>query len=204
MKQPLELSTRAQMACDLQNHFYTDLSGNYMSLIAQYCCTGIARTAQAQIRKRQNSGNPTLSYARLEWIGRNPPKWVYRFLLYPLFRGAPVRVVSDRCAPLPDGLDIYVRQCVVKISSLQSLKVGNKETVMKPVTEYVVMQKMIKGFQAGPWMLWGTIKASTLEEIGQMMVTVKKYKGERPSLRTRISMLYDRSKNMLTPAKSTV
>ena len=113
-------------------------------------------------------------------------------------------MVSDRCAPLPDGLDIYVRQCVVKISSLQSLKVGNKEAVMKPVTEYVVMQKMIKGFQAGPWMLWGTIKASTLEEIGQMMVTVKKYKSEKPSLRTRISMLYDRSKNMLTPAKSTV
>ena len=145
-----------------------------------------------------------MSYARLEWIGRNPPKWVYRSLLYPLFRWAPVRVVSDRCTPLPDGLDMVVRQCVVKISSLQALRKGDQEAVMKPVTEYIVMQKLIKGFQAGSWMLWGTIKASTAEDIEKMMSTEKKLKSDRPSLRTRISMLWDRSKNMLTPAKSTV
>lgn len=84
------------------------------------------------------------------------------------------RVVSHRATTLPID-DVRerksaLRQAVVRIVSRQSLrKVAGRgeaqgEAEVKQITEYVVIQRrMWKGTEE-PWILWGTVQETALED----------------------------------------
>ena len=86
------------------------------------------------------------------------------------------KLVSDRAARLPvDGM--AMRQAVVRISSKQKLTrwrtVQGRDEIIegsgkeKDVVEYVVVQRLWKDWEPGPWMVWGTTKEVTLDDVDE-------------------------------------
>lgn len=86
------------------------------------------------------------------------------------------RVVSHRATTLPieDEKDrkTALRQAIVKVVSKQSLrKLDGHETrantyqgEVKQITEYVVIQRRLwKGVEE-PWIIWGTVQETTMED----------------------------------------
>ena len=79
--------------------------------------------------------------------------------------------MSDRVVALPIGNHIYLRQCIVRIRSLQSLDKGDgNPQAVADLTEYLVIQQMKKEEdEPATWKMWGTIKPPTGQEMEKMV-----------------------------------
>lgn len=92
------------------------------------------------------------------------------------------KVVSDRAASLPiEGMAI--RQSVVRIDSRQKLtrwrRIAGREELVegtgqeKDVREYVVVQQIWKNWVPQPWMVWGTTKEVSLDDVDEWKRAIK-------------------------------
>lgn len=142
-------------AVSLHTQMYTTFAAGDVNSLRRLCTDGLFDTFSGRI------GNRTRG-ERVKW---ELVKYNKR-----------AKLISDRAARLPvDGM--AMRQSVVKISSRQRLTrwqriQGREEQIEgtgkeKDVVEYVVVQRLYKNWQPGPWMVWGTTKEITLDDVDE-------------------------------------
>lgn len=68
------------------------------------------------------------------------------------------------------GNDVYIRQCIVRIRSLQSLDKGDGGPPQQAnLTEYLVMQQMNADGKAARWKIWGTTEPASRGEMEKLV-----------------------------------
>jgi len=176
MKMPMELSERLNIARELHHKFYTALGEGDMHTLQKIACSGLLSKCKARIDRRRALGKANEPWVLKRYLGIPYPRWLEKWPLTVLLPNAGVRVVSDKMTLLPIH-DSYLRQCVVRIRSLQDAKtMKDEKSHLKPYTEFVVLQKMYLKGEEADWRIWGTVKEDTMEEIEQLL-----QKGKGPS-----------------------
>jgi protein MBA1 len=173
MRKPMELDSRVAVAKDMHERFHVALGQGDMKILQAICCEGLLSTARTRIDKRKAMSKGPRKYA--EWwklMGYNGWKywaWLDKWPLSPLLPNSPARVVSDRLAPLPVA-DTYIRQCIVRIRSVQQYELADADqSTTRSHTDYVVIQKITTKGQDGEWKLWGLTEPTTMDEIDTML-----------------------------------
>ncbi|KIX92111.1 uncharacterized protein Z520_12195 [Fonsecaea multimorphosa CBS 102226] len=169
MRKPLELSQRHQIARDLHKEFHEALGEGDLKRLQAICCEGLLAQARTRVEQRKAFRRTKEPWKMMSYSGIQYPAWLERWPLSVFLPKASTRVVSDRLAPLPFA-DTYLRQCIVRIRSVQNyfLADRDKDSILKHI-DYVVIQKMtIKG-EEGPWKVWGLTEPSTMKEIDTLL-----------------------------------
>ncbi|KAJ9614026.1 hypothetical protein H2200_002162 [Cladophialophora chaetospira] len=168
-RKPLELDNRIGIAKDLHLQFHKSLGAGDMKALQTICCEGLLKTSRTRIEQRKALRRTTEYWQLLSYTGVNYPTWLNRWPLSGFLPNAATKVVADRLAPLPFA-DTYIRQCTVRIRSVQDYMLANmdKSTILKH-TDYVVLQKMSSKGEEGPWKLWGITEPTTIEEMDAML-----------------------------------
>ncbi|KAH0361160.1 hypothetical protein KCU65_g8887, partial [Aureobasidium melanogenum] len=159
-----QTSSIPSIAKSLYTDMYTAFAAGNLSPIAPKLCENIYTSLEQRILAR--GPNVGVSWTLHSWVGE--PK-----------------IVSHKYMPLSfeDQKDktkqTTIQQVCVRMQSYQSLKKtkrvkqGNKtvevaeegsSSAPRPVTEYLVVQRLCKRGKMGPWMVWGTTKESDPEE----------------------------------------
>ncbi|KAG4443319.1 hypothetical protein IFR05_001188 [Cadophora sp. M221] len=155
-KRTIKLGRRsiAPTAIALHSQMYTAFAEGEITTLREICTDGIYENFRARVGNRQNG-----------------EKVLWELVRYN--KGA--ELVSHRGAKIPvDGMAL--RQAVVRISSTQRLtrwvkgKGGELEVVPgsgkeKDVVEYLVLQKMARGWREDEWQVWGTTTETTLSDV---------------------------------------
>ncbi|KAG9526432.1 hypothetical protein KCU89_g7733, partial [Aureobasidium melanogenum] len=152
------------IAKSLYTDMYTAFAAGNLSPIAHKLCENIYTSLEQRIQAR--GPNVGVAWTLHSWVSE--PK-----------------IVSHKYMPmsLEDNKDktkqTTVQQVCVRIQSYQSLKKvrrvkqGNKtvevpeegsSSAPRPVTEYLVVQRLCKRGKMGPWMVWGTTTESDAQE----------------------------------------
>ncbi|KAH9216170.1 hypothetical protein DL95DRAFT_297493 [Leptodontidium sp. 2 PMI_412] len=144
----------APTAVALHRQMYTAFADGEITTLRDICTDGIYESFRSRLGHRQKG-----------------EKVLWELVRYN--KGA--KLVSHRGAKIPvDGMAL--RQAVVRISSTQRLtrwvkgKGGELEIVPgsgkeKDVVEYLVLQKMAKGWKENEWQVWGTTTETTLSDV---------------------------------------
>ena len=138
------------VATGLHTEMYAAFAAGDLAKLKVKCTDGIFESFRARIAGR-----------------RKGEIWRWELLKY---IGTP-RVVADRAAMVPGMEGMAIRQAVVRIRSQQRLtrefggKVVEGTGETKDVTEYVVVQQTVQKWFAEGWKVWGTTKATTLEDV---------------------------------------
>ncbi|KAI5203927.1 hypothetical protein E4T39_03872 [Aureobasidium subglaciale] len=150
---------------DLYTQMYTAFSSGNLAPMMPRLCENIAQSLEARIHAR--GPNTGMTWHLHQWLSE--PK-----------------IVSHKYMPmsLEDNKDktkqTTIQQVVVRMQSLQSLKMikkvkqgakvvevmheGSSQASPKPVTEYLVVQRLCKRGKMGDWMIWGTTTESDPQE----------------------------------------
>lgn len=84
--------------------------------------------------------------------------------------GTQAKIVSDRIVPFPLTKNAYIRQCIVRIKSLQELDLGDgSPPTHADLTEYLVMQQLKLEGQQPVWKIWGTTKPASKKEVEELI-----------------------------------
>jgi len=169
MKKPLELDDRLQIAREMHNDFHTYLGEGDIKKLQEICCDGLLNTARTRIEQRKAMKRKFEPWSIINYSGVKYPTWLLRWPLTVFLPNATTRVVCDRIGPLPFP-ESYLRQCTVRINSVQQYRLANSDgySIMSH-TDYVVIQKMTTKGEEGPWKIWGLTKPSTMEEIDKTL-----------------------------------
>lgn len=172
-RMPLDLSARPAIALDLHNRLYTSLAAGDLPSLRHLLCSGIAAKAKSQINYRAHLDAPPQSWKIVRYTSIIRPPFFLRLFPWPLtslLPGSHAKIVSDRATPFPFGDDLYIRQCVVRIRSLQSLDRGDgNPPSQENLTEYLVMQQLPIDGRAPSWKIWGTTQPTTAEEMEKLV-----------------------------------
>ncbi|EXJ82366.1 hypothetical protein A1O3_06179 [Capronia epimyces CBS 606.96] len=169
MRKPLELGERHETARQLHQSFNSALARGDVAELEQIACDGVLSQAKRRIELRQKRGYPPEKWQLRMYTGLKYPKWLEKWPVSVLLPRASTRVVSDKLSPLPLP-ESYIRQCVVRIRSVQTYELATEEDLkISKHTEYVVMQKLTFKGEDGPWRIWGTVEPSTIQEINDML-----------------------------------
>lgn len=166
MTKPLMLRERGRVARELHEKFYTALAEGDMTQIPNIVCKGLEESAKIQIEQRKAAKKPRQTFRIQNYNGWNAPSWlVWPLTLLPF---QSTRVMTDKIAPIPFGKSSWIRQCVVRIKSTQTLDRGTgKGLESKTLEEYVVIQKLAFDGEEQPWKIWGTVQPSSADAIIQ-------------------------------------
>lgn len=151
----LQRTTIAPTAIALHRQMYTAFAEGDVHTLRKMCTDGIYDSFSTRIGNRAKG-------EKMKW----------ELLSY----NKSAKVVSNRAARLPiDGAALV--QAIVRISSKQRLTRWRKEKdglvqiegtgKERDVVEYVVVQKLYKDWKAGDWMVWGTTKETTLDDVDE-------------------------------------
>ena len=147
-------STIAPTALALHRQMYLSFAEGDSSALQKICLDGILDNFRVRIASRPRE-----------------EKLVWELVKY----NRSARLISNRAAKTPiDGMLIH--QSVVKISSTQKLtrytraKNGELQQIPgsgreKDVVENLVLQRTTTQWKPGSWMIWGTAKETTIEDI---------------------------------------
>lgn len=159
-----QTSAIPSIAKTLYTDMYTAFAAGNLSPMAPKLCENVYTSLEQRIQAR--GPNVGVAWKLHNW--RSEPK-----------------VVSHKYMPmsLEDNKDktkqTTIQQVCVRMQSMQSLKKvrkvrqGNKTVEVmeegssaepKPVTEYLVVQRLCKRGKMGPWMVWGTTTESDPQE----------------------------------------
>ena len=166
IKRPMFLRERGIVARDLHAKFYDALAAGDMAKLPDLACKGLVQNAQAQIQRRKTADKSTPKFI-MQYNGWNSPTWLpWPFTLLPF---QSTRVLTDRMIPLPIGKDSWIRQCVVRVKTTQTLDKGaGQRSQTKSLIEHVVIQKVSLEGKEKPWKMWGTVEPSNTSQIFEM------------------------------------
>jgi hypothetical protein len=164
ISKPLLLRERGRVARELHAKFYTALAAGDMSNIPNLVCKGLENDARIQIEQRKVAKKSRQTFRIQSYSGWNAPPWfIWPLTLLPF---QSTRVMTDKIAPIPFGKSAWIRQCVVRIKSTQTLDRGlGLGPESKTIEEYVVIQKLALDGEEQPWKMWGTVQPSSAQEI---------------------------------------
>jgi mitochondrial protein MBA1 len=169
MKKPILLRERGLVARDLHEKFYTALAQGDLAKISDLACKGLADKARIRIEQRKATRASSQKFWIEKYNGWNAPRW----LPWPLTTLLPfqsTRVLAEKMVPIPIGKESWIRQCIVRLKTTQSLHKGTEEEPRtQSLTEYVVIQKLSINGEEQPWRMWGTVKPHTTFEIFDIM-----------------------------------
>lgn len=168
-KRAMRLRERGLVARDLHKRFYTALAQGDMAKIPDVACKGLADKARIRIEQRKAAKGPPQEFRIQKYNGWNSPRW----LPWPLTTWLPfqsTRVLVEKMVPLPVGQESWIRQCVVRLRTVQSLDKGRGTGPQsQSLTEYIVIQKLSINGQEQPWRMWGTVKPHSTFETFEIM-----------------------------------
>lgn len=168
MRKPLEFGERNEIARQLHQAFNSALARGDVNELEKIACDGLLSKARTRIELRKKRGYPPETWQIRKYMGIRYPKWLEKWPISVLLPRASTRVVSDKLSPLPLP-DSYLRQCIVRINTVQSYQLANEAFKLAKHTEYVVIQKLTFKGEDGPWRIWGTVDPSTVQEIKGML-----------------------------------
>jgi len=161
------MSSRLSVATLLHRKLNENLAAGNTRVLNLVCASGLSKHCKDLINSAKDRGHGQRDWVLVRYEGINYPEWLRRFWpLMPLLPNAAVRVVSDRVIAIPFGKQSYLRECIVRIKSIQAMRIhlaGKPSIRQERHTEYVVMQKMNINGEPGDWKIWGTIDPSTKE-----------------------------------------
>ena len=165
-KYKVRFGRTAPTAMALHRQLYQALADGDRHEIADIAAEGLKKRLVDKVRARPD--DVVLFWDLLRYIGRP-------------------RVVSHRASAIPlqegETLSNYVRQAVVKVTSLQKLtrSIHSEERedegernweppaeTEKQVTEYVVVQKWCNRGNEGDWKIWGTVEETPVEKFDEV------------------------------------
>ena len=174
MRKSADLSQRTEIARQLHLEFNTALSNGDVKRIQSLACEGLVQHARTRVGRRRSYGRLHEPWAIVKYLGIRYPAWLQTWPISTFLPRATTRVVSDKIIPLPMA-ESYVRQCTVRINSLQKyIRADETRELLMIHTDYVVIQKLTVKGEEMPWMMWGTVEPSTMEQIDALL----KGKGE--------------------------
>lgn len=164
MKKPLLLRERGKVAKELHARYYTALAAGEMKRISPLVCKGLENNSRIQIEQRKTAKKPSQKFRIQSYKGWNAPPWfIWPLTLLPF---QSTRVMTDKIAPIPYGKNSWIRQCVVRIKSTQTLDRGlGNGAESKTLEEYVVIQKLALDGEEQPWKIWGTVQPHSALQI---------------------------------------
>lgn len=172
-RMPLQLAYRKGIALEMQKIFYTSLAAADFPAIRPLLCAGLANTIQSRIKLHNESMSPPESWKIVRYTSPIRLKFTspYLLYLYPFIPFTQAKIMSDRVVPFPVGQNIYLRQCIVRICSRQSLdKKDGNPPAQANLTEYIVMQQMNRDpGEPVKWKLWGTTKPTSRQEMEKLV-----------------------------------
>jgi hypothetical protein len=173
-KTPLHLRLRPDIALNLHQEAYTCLAAGDSSTLRKILCTSLYTKFESQIRHRKKRNQPAQTWKVLRYTSpvRLPFSWRLTFWpLNTLLPGTQAKVVADRVVPFPFGNELLIRQCIVRIRSLQSLDRNDGSPPSEvDLTEYLVMQQMHGKDDKPPvWKLWGTTQPANKEDMTALL-----------------------------------
>jgi hypothetical protein len=193
---PFDITSRPQIALSFHEKFYTSLASGSIQSLRPSLCPGLADKTQSQVAYRRDSKAPPQSWKIERYTSLITYPYsssFFRRISWPFTSILPItqaKVVSDRIVPFPVGKDIYIRQCIVRIRSLQSLdKHDGTPPTRADLTEYLVLQQMNLPGQPVLWKMWGTTKPTTQQEMEDLIASDEKTKEGRMTLMDRIRAL---------------
>ncbi len=184
-RMPLQLQLRPTVALNLHRNVYTSLACGDRATFSKLICSGLATKFKSRLSYCAAKELPPQSWKLIRYTSpwRIPLDYILpiripftsltlRLPLVPwplssLLPGTQAKIVSDRIVPFPIGNHIYLRQCIVRIRSLQSLdKHDGSPPTVTDLTEYLVMQQINKDEdEPATWKMWGTTKPPTRQEM---------------------------------------
>ncbi|ERF76807.1 hypothetical protein EPUS_07987 [Endocarpon pusillum Z07020] len=187
---PFDLRIRPAIALKLHKEVYTSLASGDLPILSKLICSGLATKFKTIYTRRLANELPPQSWKLIRYTSplripfsstlfsvRIPftsvvlrPSLI-RWPLTSLLPGTQAKIMSDRVVPMPIGNHIYLRQCIVRIRSLQSLDKGDgNPPAVADLTEYLVMQQVKKEEdEPAVWKMWGTTKPLTRQEMETMV-----------------------------------
>lgn len=165
-KIPLELSSRQAIARDLHKQLYTSIAEGDLNTLNKIATSGLLQKQRMRLDQRKDAGLPKETWT-VKYRGITLPRWVpWPLSLFIPFQST--KVLADRAAPLPigDQTKTRLRQMVVRIDTTQTLDKNNGQgPKTADITEYMVIQKLKLEGKPEDWMVWGTVRPSTVKEI---------------------------------------
>jgi hypothetical protein len=173
-RNPLYLRLRPDLALNLHREVYTSLAAGDINSLRKILCTGLFTKFESQIKRRNETNQPAQTWKVVRYTSPLRLPFSSRLAFWPLntlLPGTQAKVVADRVVPFPFGKDLLIRQCIVRIRSLQSLDRNDGSPPSEAdVTEYLVMQQMRVDDNEPPvWKLWGTTKPATKEQMNALV-----------------------------------
>ncbi|KEF54984.1 uncharacterized protein A1O9_08636 [Exophiala aquamarina CBS 119918] len=166
-RHPLSLNKRVELGLAYHSLLNTGLANGSLRGLKIMCASGLYDHCKKLIDEAKEQG-----YARKEWVlvsyeGIQYPQWLVGIWPLSVFLpNAHARVVSDRVVAVPFGKQSYLRECIVRIKSVQLVRI---QTDRDPIihqdrrTEHIVLQKINLDGEEGEWKVWGTIDPSKEE-----------------------------------------
>lgn len=168
-KSHLDLSARNSIARRLHNEFNSALDVGDIKRLQSITCDGLLAKARYRLERRRLLGFKREPWQILRYLGIKYPAFLERWPLTVLLPQASTRVVSDRLIALPFP-DSYMRQCTVRIKSVQYYLPSDEwKYVTLSHTEYVVIQRLRMRGEEGEWMIWGIVEPSTIADIDKIL-----------------------------------
>lgn len=188
-RMPLDLRLRPEIALNLHKKVYTSFASGELSTFSKLICSGLAKDLNTMHKHKVASKLAPQSWKLIRYtspwripFGHSPSFRIpFTSLNLPLLRvpwpltsllpSTQAKIMSDRVVPVPMGNHIYIRQCIVRIRSLQSLDKGDgSPPTVADLTEYLVMQQMKREEdEPATWKMWGTTKPPTRQEMEKMV-----------------------------------
>lgn len=172
---PVHFTSRIRDALTLHKQLYTAIATGDKKWLRDNCCSGLADKTCNSIDRRPttNAGSQPVpqQWELVSYGGLLGISWVPYWPLCSFLPGTSYKVLSDQVGQLPTAPDMLMRQLVVRIKSKQryNLQDGKGEQT-KPMTEYIVLQKMIAQGDDADWKVWGTVTPTTLKDIKDIIV----------------------------------
>jgi hypothetical protein len=160
----MEMSDRIFLARAHHLTLNTALASRDLRALHPICGSGLYNHCQKLIAQAKERELPRQNWYLVRYGGVQYPRWLFeKWPLSFFLPFAPARVVSDRATAIPFGKQSYLRECIVRINSVQSVTNRDKSLRTDKFTEYVVLQKLTVDGDEGQWRIWGTIDPSKEE-----------------------------------------
>lgn len=161
------MSDRLSQARAYHKMMNTALASRDLRALQSICASGLYDQCRTLIDQAKERDLPKQDWYLIRYSGVNYPQFLEKWPLNFFLPYSSARVVSDKATAIPFGKQSYLRECIVRIKSVQSVSTRGKSLHTDKFTEYIVLQKLTVDGDEGKWRVWGTVDPSKeeLEEI---------------------------------------
>lgn len=174
----MDMSDRLSGARAYHIAMNTALASRDLRGLHSICASGLYNQCKNLIDQAVERELPKKTWHLVRYRGIQYPRLFEKWPLSFFLPYAATRVVADKATAIPFGKQSYLRECIVRIKSVQIVSTPDKFSHTDEFTEYIVLQKLSIDGEEGSWRIWGTVDP-TKEELENILTG--KTKGANPN-----------------------